>query len=375
MNTVHVIVGLGVGGAESMLYKLLEASSDASHKVSVISLTDYGEYGKRLEGIGVDVYVLGLQSGQLSFSGFTRLISLLYKLKPDIVQSWMYHANIAVSLVSIIPFLRYSTVWNIRHALHDMSSEKRLTRILIKLGAFLSWLPQKIIFNSSESLMQHQKIGYSKSKSIVIPNGFDLNVFLPSLDADKSLITSLALPKDVYLIGVVARFHPAKGYKYFVEAVRAIAEESKNAHFILIGRNVDGNNAELNGWIKDTGYSERFHLLGEQKDPSKFFPAFTVLVNPSTTESFPNVIGEAMACGVPCVVTDVGDSRKIIGDYGLTVPAKNSDALSRSVLDLLSLTKIERGEMGLNARERIMQNYSIDAVAKQYEHLYTECYR
>lgn len=375
MNIVHVIGDLDTGGAEAMLYKLVKSLNDRSHKISVISLQDDGVYGKALKELGVDVYTLGLSSSYRSLFKLKKLIALLRRLRPDVVQSWMYHSNILMSLVALIPFMRLHVVWNIRHALHDLSSEKKLTRVIIRLGAFLSWQPQKIIFNATESLQQHQTLGYIKSKLLMLPNGFDLERYRPDKMARQGMIERLGLPEDSCFIGVVARFHPAKGHKYFVEAASKIARENTHAHFLLIGRQVDADNAQLLQWIEKTGYADRFHLFGEQADSSSFFPAFTVLVNPSTTEAFPNVIGEAMACGTPCVVTDVGDSKSIVGEYGRTVPAKNSDALSHAVLALLSLNTAELEAMGLEARKRIMENFSIETVTKQYENLYLVCRR
>ncbi len=370
-KVVHVIGDLWVGGAETMLYKLLVATNNSKVENIVISLKDRGVYGEKLEKLGIDVYTLELKSGALSLSGFKHLITLLRDLEPDIVQSWMYHANIATTLANL--FLHIPVIWNIRHSLHDMSSEKKMTRLLIRGGWFLSALPSKIIFNSAESLAQHQKLGYSKSKLRLIPNGFDLTVYQPSTTARQTLLDTLSLSQDQQLIGVVARYHKAKGYKYFVEAAKKIAEQSANVHFVLIGKSVDCHNDELNAWIASTNCPERFHLMGIQHEVNKIIPAFTLLVNPSTTEAFPNVIGEAMACEVPCVVTDVGDSRNIVGDYGAVVPAQDSVALSQSVLAMLSLGEAELKLMGNKARKRIMENYSINAVAKQYEALYKQC--
>ena len=375
MKVLHLITGLNTGGAEMMLYKLISRMDRDQFDNKVISLTDIGPVGKKIKGLGVPVYSLGMRrgwKGLLSLKGFLGLLGLVRKYKPDVIQSWMYHANLLGILLH--PFFKnIPIVWNIRHTVYNLNDESKITKFIIKVGTKLSRIPKVIIFNSFESLKRHQGLGYKNKNMIVIPNGFDTSSFKPDDNAYCSVREELGLNKDATLIGLVARYHPMKDHINFLKALALIIRGYPNVHAILIGDDINETNKELMKSISELNISKNVHLLGRRDDIPRLTASFDISSSSSSYgEAFPNVIGEAMACGVPCVVTDVGDSARIIGNTGIVVPPKNPEALANGLRKMIKIGEKERKRLGILARKRIIENYSIEKIVKQYERLYEE---
>jgi glycosyltransferase involved in cell wall biosynthesis len=371
MKILYVTTGLNTGGAEMMLYRILYSINRAKFQPVVVSLIDRGTFADRIEALGIPVHTVGMERGFPTPINIYRLISLVKQIKPDIIQGWMYHGNIAAQFANFFTGNKTPVLWSIHHSIASLNAEKKTTIAIIKFGAYISRLATQILFVSHSSKSQHEVLGYAKHKSCVIPNGFDLSLFVPSANNRISVISELNLPESSFLIGVIGRDHPMKDHANFVRASAILLKEYQNVHFLMIGKGVDDHNAKLMQLIDDLGISDRISLLGERSDIACLISSLDILTSSSAYgESFPLVIGEAMACGVPCVVTDVGDSDWIVGDTGHVVPTSNPAALASAWQELLALDGDHRKNLGKAARTRIETEFSLDSVVSKYESLY-----
>ncbi len=368
LKVLHVITSLSLGGAESMLYKLLSRLDKSRFASDVVSLAPVGSVGARISGLGIAVESLGMKRGLPSPVALGRLGKVLRTVRPDIVQGWMYHGNVAAWLGRATHAGARPLICSIRHSLADLGGEKRTTRWMIRLGARVSRSSTAVVYNSEAAARQHEALGYVKDRTVVIPNGFDVETFRPDDGARASLRKELRLGPDTVLIGLIGRYHPVKNHADFLRAGGFL--KNTQAHFVLAGTGVDPRNVELTGQIRAAGLQDRVHLLGERDDMPNVHAALDIATSASTTEAFPNVIGEAMACGVPCVVTDVGDSAAVVGDTGVVAPPKDPERLAGGWDRLLSVSREERTQLGRRARQRIEEHYSLASVVQQYERLY-----
>lgn len=367
---IHIINNFSYGGAEMMLYKLLLKTNLKYWQPYLICLNEEGGLRSKFEQLNIPIEVLGLPRGKVNLQGFNKLINILIKIKPDIVQGWMYHSNLASTVGILITSPNTPLVWNIPQSLSNLKNEKKSTAKIIRLLSFLSWFPQKIIYNSQTSAKQHEKIGYQQSKSLPFPDGFLVDIFKPSTSAYQQLRQELKLPSSTIIIGRIARYHPMKDYVNLLEAGAKLLTKNNQVHFVLVGPNIDYNNEELMPKITELGINNNVHLLGIRDDTPELNAGFDVACTTSAWgEGFPNVVGEAMACGVPCVVTDVGDSAWLVGDTGLVVPPSNSDALAEAWQKLINNPQL-RQDLGTKARQRIVDNFALEKIVSNYENLY-----
>jgi glycosyltransferase involved in cell wall biosynthesis len=370
-TVVHIITGLSTGGAEMMLYKILSTLDRENYESIVISLLDKGLIGPRIEELGVRVFALNMRRGIPHPGCLLRLRRLLRQLGPDIIHGWMYHGNIAATLASWSVRSKVPVLWNIRQSLYKIGNERLLTRLVIRASSVLAFAPECIVYNSRISAEQHERMGYRKSARRLIPNGFDTREFRPDSGRRASIRNELGIPDEVFLIGMIARFHPMKDHAGFLEAAAVLRKKGIKARFLLAGHEVDGGNPVIMATIKSLGLEEDVVLLGERTDVSFLNPAVDIACSSSAWgEAFPNVIGEAMACGVPCVATDVGDSSWIIADTGYTVPPGDPHALAAAWERLATMNPFERGKLGTAARNRVVKYFELEKITKQYEQLY-----
>ena len=371
-RVAHVITGLNPGGAEMMLFKLLSAMDRVVFKPEVISLTGMGPLAERIQALDITVRALGMRRGVPNPLSLLRLAVWLRRSKPDVIQTWMYHADliggIAAKLVGGIP-----VIWGIRHSNLDPQGSKRKTIWTANACARLSnWLPTQIVCCSEASLPVHAALGYATRKMCVIPNGFDLDVFRPDPSARRSVRAELGIPEDTLLIGMFARFHAQKDHRNFVEAAALLHAHHPDIHFLLCGDGITWENRVLSGWIVTASIHEHCHLLGPREDIPRLAAALDIAASSSSFgEGFPNVVGEAMSCGVPCVVTDVGDSDRIVGTTGRIVAAKDPEALAMAWTEMIGLGKEGRRRLGVAARKRVMDRFELSKIVKKYEALYT----
>jgi len=371
LKIIHIITDLFTGGAEMMLYKLLSELKDNGHEYWVISLRDKGAIGKKIESLGVPVFPLDISPKIPSPLSIFNLRKIIRQISPDLIQGWMYHGNLAATLACKFNGKKVPVVWNVRQTLYNLKDEKLFSRLMITFGSKISKKPSFIIYNSQVAKKQHEKIGFSSENGVYIPNGFDLEAFSPDNSGKNWLKEKLNIQGDGLLIGLIARFHPIKDHFGFLEAAKILMEKYSKAHFVLAGRGVDVGNLKIIRKIKELGLLDRVHLLGESQEMPRVMSALDILTSCSwTTEGFSNAIGEAMACGVPCVVTDVGDSSFIVGDTGKVVPPKNPQKLCEAWVQLIELGKEKRKILGKRARGRIGSEFSIESISQLYTSLY-----
>jgi len=373
---MHVITGLTTGGAETMLLKLLSAASENMEHV-VVSLGDEGTIGPRITALGVPVHCLGLKRNAPNPFKMLSTLPLARRIDPQLIQGWMYHGNLMASMAASA--LRKSeshkkvpVLWNIRQTVYDLlRNERWLTAKLIRLGAHLSARPAAIIYNSQTSAIQHEDLGYREEKRVIIPNGFDCQVLRPDDAARKAVRAELGVTDDNILIGLVARYHPMKDHAGFLRAAAIVAQDHPHVRFALAGSGISAQQQELAKGLKQTGLHDRVTLLGERSDIPRLNNAFDISCSASAWgEGFSNAIGEAMACGVPCAVTDVGDSAYLVGDTGLVVPPRGPQALANAIVRLIDIGNAGRRQLGAKARKRIETEFSLPAIVQRYENLY-----
>jgi glycosyltransferase involved in cell wall biosynthesis len=374
IRVVHVITDLGMGGAEMMLYKLVSRMDPTRFETVVISLMDKEtDIAARLEGLGVTVYAVDMLRGRPSVVALWRLRRLLRALQPHVIQGWMYHGNWASSLGSSFCRKKIPVLWNIRHSPHDLKYERRLTAALIRAGSLYSIRTTKIVYNSHVSARLHTDLGYSPDRTIVIPNGFDCELFRASERARQSTRQELNVEDQEVLIGLIGRYHPMKDHATFFKAAAMLARDYRYVHFVLAGTHVDRSNEELTKLVESSGLNGRTHLLGERADVAELTAGLDIASSSSLYgEGFSNAIGEAMACGVPCVVTDVGDSGWIVGETGKVVPPRDPKALAMAWASLIESGREERLRLGAKARTRVVREFSLDRVTRLYENLYEQ---
>ncbi len=362
-----IITGLATGGAEMMLLKLCSTIDKSRFSLSVVSLRDHGSIGPKIEDLGIPVYAIGLHRKISLFTSFFKLRKLLADLRPDLIQGWMYHGNLAAFL-----FMGKAPVcWSIRQSFYGLDKQRRLTSLVIVVGRYLSKFSNCIIYNSKTSARQHKELGFMEKRALVIPNGFNIDILRPDRNSRLLLRKEWGLNENVVLIGLIARFHPMKDHEGFLKAAALLLRETPNVYFLLVGSGVDTGNAELCGLIDDLGIGNQFLLLGERTDIPKVTAALDIATSCSAWgEGFANSVGEAMSCGVPCVVTDVGDSAWIVGETGRVVPPGDPNALAAAWKSLIDLGSDELNALGALARERVRNNFSLDSVVAQYESLY-----
>jgi len=371
IHIIHVTTGLATGGAEHSLLSLLSGLGEP-FSASVVSLTSGGAVGERIVELGIPVHSLGMKRGRLTPGAALRLASLLRTLRPAVVQGWMYHGNLAAWAARLLAWLDSPLAWNVRHTPGDLRDEKLLTRTVIRSGALVSRAPGAIVYNSWSSAHRHEELGYSAQRRRVIPNGFDTGRFRPRPDIRARMRSELRLGEASVAVALVARYHPIKDHASFLQAARIMANRSEDARFVLVGRGVDAANSDLVQEIEALGLTDRVRLLGERSDVAEILAACDVACLASRGEGLPNVVGEAMACGLPCVVTDVGDAGRIVGDTGEVVPPGAPSALANGLVRLVFATEDERRRLGELARKRIVHEFGFQRMIERYDHLYRE---
>lgn len=373
INLLHIITGLNTGGAENMLYKLLFQIDKEEFSSGVISLTDIGPVGKKIVNLGIEVNALDMRRGFPDPRAIIRLANIIRQKRPSLIQTWMYHADLVGGLSGRMAS-KTPVLWGIRHSNLDSEGNKKTTIMVAKACArFSRYLPAKIVCCSQASREVHQGMGYVAEKMVVIPNGFDLSAYRHDPGARESVCRELKVSGDVLLIGIVGRYHPQKDYRNFIEAAALLIRDNPSAHYLLCGDGVTWENEELGKWIREKGMEQKFFLLGRRDDIPRIMSALDIFTSSSAYgEGFPNVIGEAMACQVPCVVTGVGDSALIVGDTGRVVSPGNAGELAGAWQELIQRGPEFRRQAGLSARKRVLEKFNLPDIVKRYEDLYRD---
>jgi glycosyltransferase involved in cell wall biosynthesis len=368
IRVLHLIVALTPGGAEAMLAKLVGRMDRTRFESTVVSMTDRGALGEVIDETGTELITLGMHKGIPDPRGFVRFRSLLRERRPDVVQSWMYHADVLAA--ATCPGTRTPFLWNVRCSDMRMRNYSLISALTVRASARLSGRPAGIVVNSIAGRDHHQRIGYRPRAWHFIPNGFDLARFRPDADARREIRADAGIDDQTPLVGMISRFDPMKDHSRFFEAAAVLARRS-GAHFLLAGENAEESNALLRRLYAHPDLADRVHLFGYRRDTERIMAALDVHVLSSAYgEGFPNVIGEAMACGIICVATNVGDAAAIVGDCGFIVPPRNAAALADAIAAVLDMQREERLDLGQKSRQRVQDHFCADAVVRQYQDLY-----
>lgn len=351
-RVVFLIQSLGVGGAEAQLVHLATGLEDHGFRVSVIAMRAGGPLEMQLQKRdGFDYAMLG-KRGRADVVGFgAKLVREIRRRRPAILHGFMPVANQLASVVG--PLTGAKVVWGIRAAFVDFRHYDAASRILFQTGRMLSSQPDLIIANSTAGRDYHRSQGYNASRMIVIPNGIDHERFAPRPEVKQRMREEWGIPAGVPVVGIVGRLEAMKGHATFLRAAGIVASTSP-AHFVCIGGGPPAFRGELEAIAKEAGCADRVHWPGVCADMPAAYAALDVLVSASLGEGFSNVVGEAMACDVRCVVTDAGDSAAIVGDTGIVVPIGDSEVMAAGISRLLAARSAGRG----SPRERIITHFS-----------------
>jgi glycosyltransferase involved in cell wall biosynthesis len=372
LTILHLITGLETGGAERMLSRLVLRMDQNRFRSVVVSVTDAGTIGPSFAKSGIEVISLGMQRGIPHPSGLLRLARILRELRPDLLQTWLYHADffgLITKRSGNVPRL----VWNLR------CSDIALSHTAAAVRRVLSWcsaVPDAVITNSRAGQRFHERIGYRPRRWEVIPNGFDTAEFSPNTEIRTRLRSELGILADAIVIGLPARYHPMKDHGTFLKAAAIIASERPELRFLLVGPGTEPTNRALAKAIAGQGLSGHISLLGERYDmPSVYAVLDIATLSSAWGEGFPNVLGEAMACGVPCAATECGDARAVLGAAGFVVPRRDPEALASAWQALIAIGAEGRRSLGRAARARIVRDFDLGMIAARYGALYTEIAR
>ena len=369
---LHVIVGLNVGGAEMMLKRLVESHHDnPDYRHAVVSLSDMGKLGPQLQATGVEVHSLGLCYAVGVPVALWRLVSLIRTIRPDVVQTWMYHGDLLGGLAARIAGNRH-LIWGIRTT--EVRAGGSFATVWIRwLCARLSRsVPQLIICAAEAARRSHLAVGYDATKMVVVPNGYDFSWLRASADERETLREKHCIQPNDVVVGSLGRFHIVKDQENFVRAAGLLARQHSHLKFLMVGRELTSDNAQLMKWIAQAGCKERFVLLGERKDVPQCLAAMDIFCLHSLTEGFPNVLAEAMAMGLPCVTTDVGDAAMLLADTGVVVTKGDSVALAQGVEQLLALDQNARHALGMRAKARVEVEFSMARARERFEIIYRQ---
>jgi glycosyltransferase involved in cell wall biosynthesis len=369
IKVLHVVNSLGTGGAELMLVRLLEGMDRKRFDNTVVSLLRIDTFAPKLHKLDIRTESLDIRGGTTVISSAPRLIRLIKDVRPDLVQTWMYHSN----LLGLLANRRAGNAplsWSVHSSELDFSTYSFGLKLLFKVGARLASMPNATVFTSYLAQQWHERLGFKPRRWQYVPAGVDTSIFRPDSHSRTSLRNELGLRHDELIVGTVARFHAQKDYPTFLRAFAELCRIVPTAHAVMVGADVTPANRGLVQLAQHLGIGDRVHMLGLRSDIQWIVGGFDLFVLTSAFgESCPTVLIEAMACGVPCVATEVGDSARIIGDTGKIVPVRNSSALAAACVEVLA----NRGaSSSAAARQRIQECYSLETMTKRFADLFED---
>jgi glycosyltransferase involved in cell wall biosynthesis len=367
MKVLHVITGLNDGGAEAVLHRLCAADTSNTH--TVISMMDDGKYGSLLRELGVVVHTLDMSNGCMKMSAVFKLYKLVKVLKPDVVQTWMYHADFIGGVVARLAGVK-NVVWGVHHTTLVKGESKRSTIIISRINAIISnFVPRKIIYCAKKSRETQEFIGFKQDKGVVVSNGYNINDFKPDLELGLKFRAEVGVAENEFLIGHVGRYDPLKDYNSLIASLAVLNSQGVSFKTVLVGTNLDNQNNNLTTDICQQGLEGKILLLGKRNDIPAVMNGFDLFILSSKSEAFSNVLNEAMACGTPCVTTDVGDAAYIVGDTGWVAPPKSPEALAEAMNLAFKENQQnpERWQLRRMAcRQRVEENFSIEKMVENY---------
>jgi glycosyltransferase involved in cell wall biosynthesis len=366
---IHVITGLDAGGAEAVLLRLV--TNDKKNKHLVISLKDLGYFGKKFIQEEIEVEVLELNNLRTSFTGLIKLFRIIRIFKPDLLICWMYHACLVGGIIGKIAGVK-NILWNFLGTIQKLKQKKLHTRIVFILCIPLSYLiPTKIICCAVTIREICKSYGFQSKKFKVIFNGYDIEEFKRNLVDRERIRTELSISDETLLIGMIARWHPQKNHSLLIRSLELILARGENFKCLLMGEGMQ--NDTIASLINETGLKELVILRKEHSNVPAVMSALDIhILSSGFGEGFPNVLAEAMACEVPCITTDIGDSEIVIGETGWLVRENSFEEMADRISEALILWKDKKKwlKRSKEARERIINNYQISRMVDSYRELY-----
>lgn len=370
IKILHLIPTLNFGGAEMMLFKLSKHIDKKKFKTLIVCLKDLGHLEKKFQKENIDIINLNLDSRLFIFFIIPKLKKIIYEFKPDVIMSWLQLSYFLGIFIKVI-FPNIKLIWNIRYSKLTLQNIGIKNVLISRLLGLFSFIPDTIVYNSEIGLSEHKKIGYKTKNNIIIPNGFDTKLFKPDENKRQKIRKQFKIKVSDFVIGFISKDQLIKGIDIFLTATEQMCSRYSNIKFIMIGKDFTKQNKKLENFININNLQERFYLLGDISKINNYITTFDILTLTSRSEGFPNVIGESMSCGIPCVSTDVGDCKKIIGQTGLIVKQNQNDIVN-AWDKLYSLPSNDFSEIKRNARSRILKNYQITKVVSQYEYIISD---
>ena len=372
MQVLHIITGLQRGGAETLLCNLCKFDKEHTH--TIISLSELKDSEPVLnDQPNLSVYSLNFRNGKIKLSGLFKLFKLIKQIKPDMVQTWMIHADMIGGIVARLAGVK-NIFWSVHYTNLVKGKSKRSTILLTKINAFLSYfIPKKIIYCAEKSKEVQESLGFKKTKGVVVQNGYDVDSFIQNTSLGLKFRNELDIHPEAFVIGHVGSYHPLKDQANLIEALTLLEQRGFDFYAVFAGTNLDNSNTSLVSLIKNKGLSNRIHLLGRRNDIPSIMNGIDLFILSSESEAFPNVLNEAMACGTPCVSTDVGDASLILGDTGWIVPSKDSESLYSSVIKAAQEKESNHSswlKRGIACRQRIVQKFSLEKMVKKYKEVW-----
>ncbi len=368
MKILHIITGLNKGGAETLLCNLCQC--DKEHEHTIISLSDVEDSQSLSSMHNFSLYSLNFPIGKIRVLGLFKLYKLIKKINPDAIQTWLIHADLIGGLAARFAGIK-NIFWGVHHTILFQGKVKFSTIFILKCNAFLSnFVPKKIIYCADKSRLIQESIGFNKSKGLVIQNGYNMKEFSQNDILRKDFRNELGCSDNTFLIGHVGSYHPLKDQSSLIDAFAFLNKKGFDYSAVLVGRNLDNNNNVLVSKIKENGLTDRIILLGERNDIPAVMNGIDLFVLSSLSEAFPNVLNEAMACGTPCVSTNVGDASFILDNTGWVVSPKDPKAIANAVFEAAdekqsdNSTWIKRKN---HCHQRIAHHFTIEKMLKKYK--------
>lgn len=376
MRVLHIITGLGLGGAECMLDRLLAGLDPAQVSSHVIALKEGGPMAQQIAARGIPVEILGLDAPFPRLTMPMRLAQHIKRVAPDLIQTWMYHADLIGGVAARLarpcgPAI--PVAWGVRQSVVNPQLLKPATWRIIRTAAIASHIiPQAIVVNAYASFASHAALGYATNKFLLIPNGFDSALFQPSAEAREDFRRRHGISPETILVGLAGRLDPHKDYPGFLAAAHAVCAQRPDIAFVACGEGVEAHNPQMARHLAQFPPLPQLQLLGRQTEMAQFWAGLDIAVSTSVGEGFSNSIGEAMSCGLPCIVTNVGDSAVLVADTGRIVPPGEPKALLEAILALADMPAQARQALGQQARIRIQTRYSLNVTTEAFHTLWKE---
>jgi glycosyltransferase involved in cell wall biosynthesis len=367
-KVLNSITGLNIGGAEVMLARFAKSLQPTVYAPQVLSLMAPGVIADLLTVDGIPIRSLDLRQSHVTMRALPQLRKIAFQTNADLLHGWMYHGNLAASLAAFLD-RRQPVVWSIHHSVDDISAEKRFTRWIIRLLAKLSRNVAAISYCSRVSAEQHEALGFDPSKRVIIPNGIDCDIFRPDMAARQKMHLRFGIPECRIVIGNVARAHPMKDHESFVRTLAALRDTGLDVHGLIIGAGHENGRAKQ--VARELDIADRLSMPGPLGDIPEFLPGLDAfMLSSAWGEAFPLSAAEAMACGVPVVVTNVGDCGWLVGDPDLITTPRDPVGQAMSLRRIFALQPNDRQQLGLTGRRRIIENFSLRKYTEDHLKIY-----